>query len=112
MLKKGMLIFFLLVIVTGCTNRIGGDIFFNQIDELQYSLNHSEWEQLTSGTKELKSLYGGKKWILQLLGDEEEYEGLHESINQLAAAIKEKDKTQTRVSLASIRTLLQNIYTM
>ncbi|WP_420810409.1 hypothetical protein [Halobacillus ihumii] len=37
---------------------------------------------------------------------------MHESINQLAAAIKEKDKTQTRVSLASIRTLLQNIYTM
>ncbi|WP_085524418.1 DUF4363 family protein [Tuberibacillus sp. Marseille-P3662] len=112
MLKRVIFLSFLLITVTGCTNRIGGDIFFNQIDELQYSLNHSEWEQFTNEANELKRLYEEDKWVLQLLGDEGEYEALHENINQLIAATKEKDRTQTRVSLASIRTLLQNIYTM
>lgn len=39
----------------------------------------------------LKGDYQSNKWKIQLLGDEDEYETLNESINKLIIAIEEKD---------------------
>jgi hypothetical protein len=47
---------------------------------------------------------------LQLLGDEEEYEEMSREIDKLEAAVQEKDKKQAKVSLATIQSILDEIY--
>lgn len=79
---------------------------------MEHSLNQEDWEQLKSQVNELNTLYEENKWKLQLLGDEGEYEGLNESINRLFAAINTEDLTQAKVELATIRSILEEIYSL
>ena len=83
----------LFIQLSGCDNTTGGDLLFNHVDQLEQALDHPKWEQITLRAYELKEVYEDNKWKLQLLGDEGEYEGLNESINNIIAAAKEEDTT-------------------
>lgn len=96
----------------GCENNIGGHAFFNQINNIEHSLEGSDWDKITLQAEELKELYKKDKWILQLLGDEDEYETLYESINKLIMAIEEKDRTNIRLELSVIHTHIEDIYSL
>ncbi|MFD1386477.1 DUF4363 family protein [Oceanobacillus oncorhynchi subsp. oncorhynchi] len=112
-MKKQIIIFTLLFIVlSGCENQVGGNYFFDHTDQLEQSLNEPKWDEITTQAEELKNIFKNHKWKIQLIGDEDEYEGLHESINNLIAAAKENDSTSTRLELATVRSFLEDIYSL
>ncbi|WP_176330350.1 DUF4363 family protein [Oceanobacillus rekensis] len=102
----------LFILLSGCAQTIGGDIFFKPMDELEQALDQPEWEEISLQANELKSIYEDNKWKIQLLGDEGEYEGLNESINKMIAAAKEEDTTNVRMELATARSLIKDIYSL
>ncbi|PAV28634.1 hypothetical protein CIL05_15170 [Virgibacillus profundi] len=112
MMKRSVFFLLILVILSGCTNRIGGDYFFEHITAMENQLEKTNWVLLSEEASKLKNMYSDNKWKLQLLGDETEYEGLHDNINKLIAAIDVEDQTETKVGLAAIESLLENIYSL
>ncbi|RDW18302.1 hypothetical protein CWR48_12025 [Oceanobacillus arenosus] len=114
MIKKLLISLFLVAILSGCTNPVGGDYFFEQIDIIEQAMNERQidWQQIEVQSKELKKLYKENKWRTQLIGDEREYEGLSESIAILIAAVDEKDATQAKVELATIKSIIEDIYSL
>ncbi|WP_339228895.1 DUF4363 family protein [Oceanobacillus sp. FSL K6-2867] len=112
-MKKLILFFTLLtIILTGCENQVGGEYFFEHVDQLEHSIDKLEWDKISTQAEELKSMYKDNKWKIQLLGDEDEYESLHESINNLIAAAKEKDSTSARLELAVVKSILEDVYSL
>ncbi|WP_179134506.1 DUF4363 family protein [Oceanobacillus timonensis] len=111
---KKVIIFFVLLFITlpGCSNQVGGDHFFEHIDELEQTIGQSEWDTVTSQAEELKKMYKEDKWKIQLVGDEDEYEGLDESISNLIAAAKEEDVLNTRLELATVKSIFEGIYSL
>ncbi|MFC2949317.1 DUF4363 family protein [Virgibacillus sediminis] len=102
----------LLILMSGCAGVLGGDIFFDQVDKLESSLEASDWKKIEKEADELRKLYKEHRWKIQLIGDEGEYEGLYEAVSKLIAAAKEEDSTETRVELANVHRLLEDIYSL
>ncbi|WP_249869991.1 DUF4363 family protein [Oceanobacillus saliphilus] len=112
-MKKFLFIFMaLLILLSGCTNKVGGDYFFKQINMLEQSLENPDWKKIATQVEALKDMYDKNKWKVQLIGDEGEYEGIDESIRRLIAAIKEEDIINIRMELATIESLLEGVYTL
>ncbi|GIO24342.1 DUF4363 family protein [Oceanobacillus sp. J11TS1] len=112
-MKKITIVFILLLsMLSGCSNQVGGNDFFKHIEQLEQSLDASNWNKITNQAEALEEIFVSNKWKIQLLGDEGEYEGLHESINNLIAAAKEKDSTSTRLGLATVKSILGEIYSL
>lgn len=107
-----ILLILLIILLSGCAHTFGGDPFFSKIDQLEKSLNQSEWDELKLHANQLKAIYDKHKWKLQLLGDEGEYERLNESIQKMIAVIKEKDPASVRLELATSKALLKDIYSL
>ncbi|WP_010649773.1 DUF4363 family protein [Oceanobacillus massiliensis] len=112
MIKKAGIYLLVLVALSGCAGKIGGDYFFNQIDQLEQALDDSEWKKMNAQAAQLKEIYQDNKWKIQLLGDEGEYEGLYQSINKLIAAAKEEDTVNFRIELSTIRSFVEDIYSL
>ncbi|MEN2767417.1 DUF4363 family protein [Ornithinibacillus xuwenensis] len=110
--KPYLLIIFLSLLFSGCGQPIGGEIFFNQINALEDSISHTDWEETKLQMDELIKIYEETLWKLQLLGDEGEYEGLHESLERLKPAVDQEDKLQALLELATIKGYLEGIYSM
>ncbi|GGJ67822.1 DUF4363 family protein [Virgibacillus salexigens] len=111
-MKKGVILLCCLFFLIACTNQVGGETFFNHINEFEKGLDQPNWEDLSIKADELKKMYEKDKWKLQLIGDEGEYEDLNESISNLIATVKEKDTLSTRMEIATTRTLLEDIYSL
>lgn len=109
---KVYMMLLLIILLSGCAHTLGGDLFFNQIDQLEKSLDQSDWSELKFQANKLKDIYEKKKWKLQLLGDEGEYERLNESIQKMIAAIKEEDSINVRLELTISKTLIKDIYSL
>jgi len=113
MLKKLLTIILLsIMFVAGCTEPIGGDYFFDNIQSLELELEKEDWQHANLQLKDMKNLYKKNNWKLQLLGDEAEYEGINEAISRLSAAIKSEDSKQALIELATIQAFLVEIYSM
>lgn len=108
--KKWIFLFLILIVLSGCSNISGKNEFFNKISSIEKALNNQDWEQLKSFGHELVQFHEKTEWKLQLMGDEDEYESLHESINRLIIAIEENDKTEAKLELVTIKTLVEDIY--
>ena len=111
-MKKVIIFICLLLLLTGCKNNIGGHAFFNKINEIEHALDNPDWDEITAQAKELKDMFKKNEWKVQLLGDEDEYESLYESINKLITAAEEKDRTNTRMELTVIHTYIEDIYSL
>lgn len=98
--------------ISGCAQASGKEPLLSHMDLLENALDNPKWEQITQQANELKKIYKNNKWKLQLLGDEDEYEGLNESINKIIAAVKEKDTTNIRLEMATARSLILDIYSL
>lgn len=96
-----------LLILGGCK---AGEGFYKKIDEINHSVEQSDWKQTREGAEKLSNMYKDGKWKLQLLGDEAEYEGINVELEKLKEATNAKDKTQVKVSLGTIRAHLRDIY--
>lgn len=110
--KRYLFCFIIILLLSGCSDPVGGEVFFNHIDEMEQALDQQEWNMITQYVEDFKKIYKDEQWKLQLLGDEEEYEGLYRSINNLVAAVKEEDSVNLRMELATSRTILEQIYSV
>lgn len=102
----------LFVLLVGCENNFGGQAFYDQIKEIESRVEAEDWDDVVVKAEELKELYKQDKWKLQLLGDEDEYEGLYEAINKLITAGKGKDEANVRMELSGIHTRIEDIYSL
>lgn len=93
--------------LVGCKSEEG---FYNKISEINHYAENADWEQTKKGVKRLKNMSENKKWTLQLLGDEAEYEGINIALEILKESADAKDKTQVKVELGTIRGRLIDIY--
>ncbi|WP_010098713.1 DUF4363 family protein [Ornithinibacillus scapharcae] len=113
MYRKYLLLFGMLFLLASCEDEpIAGDEFFKQINELQGYITDEDWESSIALLNELNTYVSDNFWKLQLLGDEEEYEGIQESINKLSVLIRKEELTQALLEIATIKTYLKAIYSL
>jgi|SRR5690625_368477 len=114
MMKRCLILVMSFFMLAGCTNFFGKEEVFEHISVLEQSFKEKElyWKKLQTDAEKLKKNYQSNKWKIQLLGDEDEYETLNESINKLIIAIEEKDQTQSKLELAIIKVIAEDIYSL
>jgi hypothetical protein len=112
MLKKWTIFIFILILLSGCSGITGKNDFAEKINAIEQALKAEDWKQLKSLGDDLDQLYHGSQWKIQLLGDEDEYESLQESINHLMVAIGEQDLTEAKLEVATIKTYMEDIYSL
>jgi hypothetical protein len=110
--KNWHMFLLLFILLSGCSNITGENDFSEKISSIEQALLKPDWEQLQSLSKELKLLYKKNQWKIQLLGDEDEYESLQESIHHFIVAIEEQDLTETKLEMATIKTFMEDIYSL
>ncbi|AOV07748.1 DUF4363 family protein [Sporosarcina ureilytica] len=110
--RKLILIGVLLLLLTGCSKVTGHSYFNDHISTIEEHLEFAEWSFLVEQANNLKTLYDNQQWKLQLLGDEGEYEGLNESIHRLIKATEQQDTTQAKLELATIKVIINDIYSL
>lgn len=100
------------VILTGCGHVTGNQDFKQEINHVEQYLLDEDWETLSVQAEHLQRVYKKHQWKVQLIGDEGEYERLHESINRLRAAVDAKEAKDARIELATIKSILEDIYSL
>lgn len=110
-MKRFMLIFCMLLIA-GCAEITDETDFKGAVDALEAVLDSEDWQLINEKVTAIEEQYSRSKWKLQLLGDEDEYESLQESVNHLKTAAKSKDKSECEKELTTIRTYLDQIYSL
>ncbi|MBM0066788.1 DUF4363 family protein [Alkalicoccobacillus gibsonii] len=110
-MNKIILFTVIILLLSGC-NVVGGDLFYNPLNQIEETLDQSDWEQAEKYANAFEDIYQKNKWKLQLIGDEGEYEGLNESIQRMIAGVKQKDMTNVRIELATARSLISDIYSL
>ncbi len=100
------------MLLSGCSNINGENEFTEKIHSIEQVLHAPKWQQLKSLGDDLDHLYQKNQWKIQLMGDEGEYESLEESIHHLIVAIEEQDITEIKLELASVKTLIEDIYSL
>ncbi|MEL4024851.1 DUF4363 family protein [Lysinibacillus endophyticus] len=111
-MKNWILLSSLLILLSGCSNINGENEFYEKVNSIEDALKDPDWKQLNLLGAKLEKLYRHNLWKIQLMGDEDEYESLQESINQLIAAIEEQDMTEIKLEIATIKTYLEDIYSL
>ena len=109
---RRLLLIPLLFILVGCSNVTDKHDFKEALDALEASIQIEDWKVIEEHAKAIKSQYEHSKWKLQLLGDEDEYESLQESINHLVHAANTKDKSDLGKEITTIKTYLEQIYSL
>lgn len=112
MMKKWGLILLISILLTGCSTITGEKDFSKTFHSIEQALEDTDWKKLTSLGNELDELYEKSKWKIQLIGDEGEYESLQENINLFIVAIEEQDLPEIKYKLASIKTFIEDIYSL
>lgn len=112
MFKKISFGFLLVIVLSGCSSMLGKDDFIEHVKGIEQSINQKNWKQSSELGQNLLKKYETNRWKLQLIGDEGEYEQLFRSINRLCAALEEQNNTQAKIELATIKAILDNIYSL
>lgn len=110
MIKKGLFCILVLFIISGCSAHTGKEEFGEKIKNLEQSLDRYDSASLKQQVEGLLKAYEDNEWKIQLIGDEGEYEKLHESINRLIVSNEENDITGLKLELSTIKTILEDIY--
>jgi hypothetical protein len=115
--KRTIWLCFLATIIffSGGAQAAGSKVDRPLIQKVTSIISYVEYDQWTLANQEvakLRGMYKKEKWKLQLLGDEEEYEGLDRELDHLASAALDQDKTEAKKSLVHIRAILKAIYSM
>jgi len=112
LLRKIATIVILFFVLTGCSSHTGHADFDQNIHEIEQKLIAEDWDALKYQLNELMKAYKKNDWKIQLIGDEGEYERLHESINRLLTAVDAKEKNEARIELATLKTIVDDIYSL
>lgn len=87
-----------------------GHSFFQKIDQVTRAVDQENWPKAKQKSAELKKMYASKRWKVQFIGDEGEYEGVEMSLAKLTTAIKEKSKVDALIEASELRALIKAIY--
>lgn len=98
--------------MSGCSAQIGKHDFNQHISKIEQSVKEEDMAALSAQIDQLLQIYDKNEWKLQLIGDEGEYERLHEAINRLITSRKVDDLTQLQLELSTIKTILADIYSL
>ncbi|OAS85622.1 MULTISPECIES: DUF4363 family protein [Metabacillus] len=98
------------IILLVSTNQFGKDEFNEKIANLEHSLNKEDWVLAKKQMDDLSSYYDKNLWKVQLVGGEAEYKDLYETISRLRILIEEEDRTDSRMELETVKTLIEHIY--
>ncbi len=112
MMKRMVLLSLLILFISGCSGITGKDSFQNSVKNIAVLLEEERWPDVRKECRELLNIYRKNEWKLQLIGDEEEYEELFKCINRLLTIAEEQDKVRAKMELATIRTIIENIYSL
>jgi hypothetical protein len=111
-MKKYLILLLLAIILFAATNQFGKDEFNEKIANLEQSLNKEDWDLAKTQMDDLSSYYDHNLWKVQLVGGEAEYKDLYETISRLQILIEEKDRTDSRMELETVKTLVEHIYSL
>lgn len=111
-MRKKILYIAMIILLSGCAITLDNGSLLDQVNQLEQALDDPNWNEINEKTYQIKSIYEKNKWKIQLLGDEGEYEGLNEGINRVIAATKERDTTNVRLELATVKSLIKDIYSL
>ena len=113
MMKKALLCLIILLMITGCSAHTGKKDLLNTIEDMEQGLKASaDITSLKLQVIEIRKLYDKHEWKIHLIGDEGEYERLNEAINRLTAAIEEEEWFDAQLELATIKTIVKDIYSL
>lgn len=98
--------------LTGCSNLTGEKEFRESLSKVEEPLHAGNWDEGKKHANELLDMYKTNKWRLQMIGAEDEYEQLHESINRLRTAIDEKNLLQAKLEMATIYGIFEEMYSI
>jgi len=112
LLRRVLVICLGLAILTGCGSVTGGKEFRQEINNVEQYLLDEDWDTLSVQAEHLQQTYQKHEWKVQLIGDEGEYERLHESINRFKASVEAKEANNARIELATIKSILEDIYSL
>ncbi|GGA81119.1 DUF4363 family protein [Ornithinibacillus halotolerans] len=110
MYKRISLFVLLILLLSACNEPIGGKNFFNKVEVLEQEISNDNWKNSQQYLEELHRYFEKNLWKLQLFGDENEYEGIQESMNRLFVTIQEEDRTQALIDLVTIKAHIEEIY--
>lgn len=82
------------------------------LTKIDLHIDQFNWNKAKSDTRQFTKIYEKEKWLLQLLGDEGEYEEMNHSINKLKAALQTKDDTEAKMEIANIEAVIEEIFSL
>lgn len=104
--------FLVALMLSGCSAQTGKNDFKQHISKIEQAVKEEDMTVLGTQIDQLLQIYDKNEWKLQLIGDEGEYERLHEAINRMITARKADDLTQLQLELATIKTIIEDIYSL
>lgn len=112
MFRKSLLLIVALIMVSGCSAQNGNKEFKDTVARLEQLISDNDVASLKREAEIINQTYNKNEWKIQLLGDEGEYEGLHESIGRFVAAIEIEDLETAKIELGAIKEFLKDIYSL
>ncbi|WP_027723812.1 DUF4363 family protein [Tuberibacillus calidus] len=83
-----------------------------RIKNLKTSITQTDWNKAYEQAVDLRKHFDKNRWKYQLLGDEQEYEGISNDIENLKAAILARDKSMALILTYDIKEVFDQIYEM
>ncbi len=90
----------------------GENPLYAELELIVKNVDADNWIAAELHARHLDRKLDQKKWMHQLLGDENEYEGLNKQKMRLLSAVKEKDALQTKLIVSEIHSILHEIYSL
>jgi hypothetical protein len=110
-LLKGILLFVLIFSMTTQTaDAQAPKEVRDKVSNIIISIRHTDWNMAYKQTVDLRGYYNKNRWKLQLMGDEQEYEGLSSDIENLKAALIAKDKAEALIFIYDIKEIFNQIF--
>lgn len=81
-----------------------------KVKDITTTIQNKDWDKAFKLTVDFRKYYDKNKWKYQLMGDEQEYEGLANDIEKLKAAILAKNKAQALILTYDIREEFDEIF--
>lgn len=112
--KSGLLFIFVSIILVGAWTPFGShkQKLDQALDKINTYVSHQQWAQAEHEHEHLMKVYHKEKWLLQLMGDEGEYEEINHSVNKLEAAIKTKSVTQAKMEIGNLKAVIYEIFSL
>ncbi len=110
-------LFMIIILISGCN--VGNivktekdELLLNSISHLHHQIEQEEWDGAVSNITEFEKEYAKRKWKLQLLAAQSDYQDIELEVELLKENMKDEDKVECLLRLRQIHYRLTSIYNM